>query len=66
MKDKVSVLIVDDDKGMTETFSDILTDLGYHVEVVNNGFKAIEKIKTIAFDVIMMDIKMPGINGVET
>jgi DNA-binding NtrC family response regulator len=51
---------------MTETFSDILKDLGHHVEVANDGFKAIEKIKAQAFDVILMDIKMPGINGVET
>ena len=66
MKDKASVLIVDDDEGMTETLSDILADLGYSVEVVNDGFKAIENVKTCAFDVILMDIKMPGINGVKT
>lgn len=66
MRNKANVLIVDDNKGMTETLSDILTDLGHHVEVANEGFKAIERVKGQAFDVILMDIKMPGINGVET
>jgi two-component system response regulator HydG len=64
--DKAGVLIVDDDIEMTETLSDILEDLGYHVEVANDGLKAIKKFKARAFDVILMDIKMPGINGVET
>jgi two-component system response regulator HydG len=66
VKNKANVLIVDDDIEMTETLSDILKDLGHHVEVANDGLKAIEKIKAQTFDVILMDIKMPGINGVET
>lgn len=63
---KASVLIVDDDIEMTETLSDILEDMGHYVEVANDGFRAIEMVKTRAFDVILMDIKMPGISGVET
>ena len=66
MKNEANILIVDDDIDMTETLSDILEDSGYQVEVANDGFKAIEKVKDRAFDVILMDIKMPGINGVET
>ena len=66
MKNKANVLIVDDDIEMTETLSDILEDSGYDVESANDGFKAIEKVKAWTFDVILMDIKMPGINGVET
>jgi two-component system response regulator HydG len=66
MKQKASILLVDDDKDMTETLSDILTDIGYHVETANNGYEAIEKIKTHPFDTVLLDIKMPGINGVET
>lgn len=66
MKNKANILIVDDDMGMTETLSDILTDLGHHVEIANDGFKAIQKVKAQTFDVILMDIRMPGINGVET
>lgn len=66
MENKASVLIIDDDIGMTETLYDIMTDLGYRVEVAKDGFKAMEKVRAQTFDVILMDIKMPGINGVET
>jgi CheY-like chemotaxis protein len=66
LKNKANILIVDDDIEMTETLSDILTDLGHHVEIANDGFKAIQKAKTQTFDVILMDIKMPAMNGVET
>jgi len=66
MKLKASVLLVDDDKDMTETLSDILTDMNYHAETANNGFEAIEKVKTYEFDSVLLDIKMPGINGLET
>jgi DNA-binding NtrC family response regulator len=66
MKSKASVLLVDDDKDMTETLSDILTDMSYRVETAHNGLEAIEKVKTHAFDTVLLDIKMPGINGVET
>jgi DNA-binding NtrC family response regulator len=66
MKSKASVLLVDDDKDMTETLSDILTDMNYRVETANSGLEAIEKVKTHAFDTVLLDIKMPGINGVET
>lgn len=66
MRNKANVLIVDDDIEMTETLSDILEDSGYDVESANDGFKAIERVKARTFDVILIDIKMPGINGVET
>jgi DNA-binding NtrC family response regulator len=66
MKSKASILLVDDDKDMTETLSDILTDMSYHVETANNGLEAIEKVKTYPFDTVLLDIKMPGISGVET
>ena len=66
MERQASVLIVDDEPGMTETMSAILGHLGYDVEVAGNGFEAIERVKTRPFDVVLMDIRMPGINGVET
>ncbi len=66
LKNEAKVLIVDDDIEMTETLSDVLTDLGHHVEMANDGPKAIKKVEAQTFDVILMDIKMPGMNGVET
>ncbi|MBI2876528.1 MAG: response regulator [Candidatus Tectomicrobia bacterium] len=61
----LSVLVVDDDPGLTETLSDILEEEGYEVEVAHNGFEAIEKASSHLFDCILMDIRMPGMNGVE-
>ena len=66
MKSKYRILLVDDDTDMTETLSDILQEMNFHVEIANNGFEAIERIKTSAFDLVLMDMKMPGINGAET
>lgn len=66
MDDKASILIVDDDVGMCETLSDIMEDKGYRTVIALDGHEAIQTVKESAFDVILMDIKMPGINGVET
>jgi DNA-binding NtrC family response regulator len=66
MDKKTSVLIVDDDPGMTKSLADILEDMGYEVAVAEDGYCAIQMIRERPFDVALMDIKMPGINGVET
>lgn len=66
MKDKESILIVDDNINLTKTMSFILTHKGYTVATAKDGIEAIEKIKDNFFDIIFMDIKMPLMNGVET
>lgn len=66
MQEKANVLVVDDQIGMLETFTDILEDKGFSVVTAEDGFQAIEKVKEQPFDIIFMDIKMPGINGVQT
>jgi two-component system response regulator (stage 0 sporulation protein F) len=38
---------------------------GYEVETIQNGFEAIERIKEKYFDIALIDIKMPGMNGVD-
>jgi CheY-like chemotaxis protein len=60
-----SVLLVDDDAGIRETMSDILKFLNIDVTTASNGYDAIKLAESRDFDVIIMDIKMPGINGVE-
>ena len=62
---KASILIVDDDAGMGETLSDIMEDKGYRTVVALGGHGAIEKVKEMDFDIVLMDIRMPGMNGVE-
>lgn len=66
MSGKASILIVDDDRGMGETLLDIMEDMGYDADVAEDGFEAIEKAKSGTFDLVLMDIEMPGMDGVET
>jgi len=64
--DKLKVLVVDDQKSMRLTLAAILEDHGYDVTEVEDGYRAIEAVEQIPFDLVFMDIKMPGINGVQT
>ena len=63
---KTNILVVDDLRSMRLTLGGILEDKGYNVVTVENGYQAIEAVRKTHFDVIFMDIKMPGINGVQT
>ena len=63
---KTSVLVVDDLRSIRLTLGGILEDEGHHVVTVEDGYQAIEAVKKAQFDAIFMDIKMPGINGVQT
>ncbi len=64
-KDKIDILVVDDDVDMTETLSDILSATGIQVEIAHDGLQALKKIETKRFDMVLMDIKMPKMNGIE-
>lgn len=67
MSDKnIKILIVDDQPGMLETFTDILAEKGFQADIAEDGFQAIEKVKQTKYSIIFMDIRMPGINGVQT
>lgn len=66
MNSQMSILIVDDDAGFRRTLSQILNKKGYEVSEAENGFKAIELLKERAFGAILMDIKMPVMDGVQT
>lgn len=59
------ILIVDDEKDCCETLKDILETKGYSVDSVHSGKDAILKVKEGDIDIILMDIKMPVMNGVE-
>jgi len=63
---EIKILVVDGDLGICQSLGDILEAKGYQVDIALDGFQAIGKVKEKDFDVILLDIKMPGINGVET
>jgi CheY-like chemotaxis protein len=60
------VLVVDDEENIRLLFKEELEDEGYTVEIASNGFEALEKLKNANFDIVVMDIKMPGMDGIQT
>jgi DNA-binding NtrC family response regulator len=65
MADKARILVVDDEKGMCEFLHYLLEGEGYEVDVAHSGDQALAKVEGTAFDLILADIKMPGIDGLE-
>jgi DNA-binding NtrC family response regulator len=63
---QTNILVVDDLKSIRLTLGGILEDEGYNVVLAENGYQAIEAAKQTSFGLVFMDIKMPGINGVQT
>lgn len=59
------VLVVDDNADLLNTLALILKRKGYLVDTAEDGLVAVEKFKTHCFDVVLMDIVMPRMNGVE-
>jgi CheY-like chemotaxis protein len=59
------VLVVDDDPAILEICSDLLQTEGYTVMVATNGQQALEQIRTDPPHVVLMDIMMPVLDGVE-
>lgn len=59
-----TLLLVDDEPGMLETLDEILTAAGYAVTAVGDSERALQEIRTGAYDLVLMDIRMPGRDGV--
>jgi len=59
------ILIVDDEEGYRKVLSNSLTDMGYETTVVSNALDALKEIQKRKFKVIFLDIKMPGMDGIE-
>ncbi len=66
MQGRLDVLIVDDEPGIRTTLAEILKDEGYNVVVAENGYKGVEAAKETNFKFALIDMKMPGLNGIDT
>jgi DNA-binding NtrC family response regulator len=62
--DGPALLIVDDDVDTCRNLSDILTDLGYQVNTAHDGLSALDLVRRRTYDVALLDLKMPGMDGV--
>lgn len=61
----MKILIVDDERAIRNSLSEILTDEGYAVDVAEDGAAALVKVEKEKFDLIFCDIKMPNMDGIE-
>jgi two-component system response regulator PilR (NtrC family) len=59
------ILIVDDEKPIRDSLKIVLSDEGYTTEVAGDGEEALEKIKNESFDIVITDIKMPKLDGIQ-
>lgn len=59
-----AILVVDDDLDTRSNLSDILSSFGYDVETAGSGEAALELLKVKSYDVALLDLKLPGIDGV--
>ncbi len=63
---KESILVVDDEQSIRELCARILTRAGYEVTTASSGAEAIERARQQQFNLLLTDLKMPGIGGMET
>ena len=65
VKARVSILVVDDDRGICEFLCDGLIAEGYLCSTATDGRSAMAKIESESFDIVLLDIRLPDISGVE-
>ncbi len=66
MSNKSIVLVVDDQPGIRRLLMEVLTEEGYVVYTAANGYEGMQKAKDLNPALILMDMKMPGMDGIET
>jgi DNA-binding response OmpR family regulator len=62
---RLKVMLVDDEEDFTSALSERLELRGYSIMAVNNGAEALELFESDMPDIVVLDIKMPGISGIE-
>jgi CheY-like chemotaxis protein len=62
---KRKILVVDDEENIRLLFKEELEEEGYEVDTASNGLEALEKVKAASFDIVVLDIKMPVMDGIQ-
>src|SRR5256886_16927653 len=65
MSDPATLLIADDDPGLRESLERTLTREGYRVILASDGNAALERLQAGGVDLVLTDLKMPGLSGIE-
>ncbi|MDQ7031468.1 MAG: response regulator [Desulfonauticus sp.] len=64
-QDKIKILILDDEPIVTKRLKSSLEKIGYEVETFNRSIDALERCRKHRFDIVITDLKMEGIDGIE-
>ncbi|MDU4961218.1 MAG: response regulator [Sporomusaceae bacterium] len=63
---QATILIVDDQPGIRRLLLEVLSENGYAVETAANGYEGLQKAREVNPELLLMDMKMPGLDGIET
>ncbi|UCE53047.1 MAG: response regulator [Desulfobacterales bacterium] len=58
-----SILVIDDEKKLLSIIQEVLSQFGHRVEIAEDGYKGIQKFEDGSFDIVITDMRMPGIDG---
>ena len=65
MEEKARIMVVDDERGMCDFLRYLLEGEGYQVDHANSGIEALAKLEQKPYQLVLADIKMPGMDGLE-
>ena len=66
MNKKTKILVVDDNSEIREVINILLSGEGYEIEEAADGIQAVQKIRGSEYDLVILDVMMPGLNGYQT
>jgi DNA-binding NtrC family response regulator len=65
VKSKKNILVIDDDKSILRTLTRILQKAGYEIDIAETGKEAMEKIEKCHYDLALVDVRLPDIDGTD-